>query len=178
MCQVGCQSQTGVTFQGNVPALTRACSEQLRAQGGQGPRVEPFCILCPPLLQTSFMIWTFFYRPAWCHLPEPSAPQGLSQTSLCSIKNIPECLRWARPCGGVWPSPAPPAQQIQDDDDDVPRDKSSSEHAQEQSPTNFSIPTFCDCHRGKKFHQEKFRRSLCCQPWLSPPVLLQPSKPR
>lgn len=106
--------------------------------------------MCPPLLQTFFMIWTFFYRPAWCHLPEPSAPQGLSQTSLCSIKNIPECLRWARPCGGVWPSPTPPAQRNQDDDDDdVPWDKSSSEHAQEQSPTNFSIPTFCDCYREK-----------------------------
>lgn len=46
-----CQSQTRVTFQGNVPA------PQLRAQqGGQGPRVDPFFILSLPLLQTSFMI--------------------------------------------------------------------------------------------------------------------------
>lgn len=74
---------------GHIPGkCPRACSEQLRVQqGGQGPRADPFCILSSPLLQTSFMIWIFFYSSAWCHLSEPSALRDCHQHCCAQSEN-------------------------------------------------------------------------------------------
>lgn len=97
------------------------------------------------------------------------SPSGTVTSIAVRNQNIPEYLGWARPCGGVRPSPLPPAQQGRGGEG------SSSESVSEsKAPPTAPFPCFVTNFRRFPVLQAPVKQSGLREPSLLGPAPPQP----